>query len=55
VLKFNDLGVKFFGLLKLPPSGNTNFYLFGDPNATDKPKNVGWYAAYNKIPEDTAE
>lgn len=52
VLKLNDIGLKFFGLLKLPPSGNTSFYLFGDPNATDKPKNLGWYAAYNKISED---
>jgi hypothetical protein len=48
VLKLNDIGVKFFGIVKVPPGGNTNFYLFGNPNATEKPKNLGWYAAYNK-------
>ena len=47
LLKLHDIGLQFFGLLKIPPGGNTSFYLFGNPDV-DSPNSLGWYAAYNK-------
>ena len=43
VLRLNNLGLSFLGLLKLPPGANINFFLFGDPSGTGS---LGWYAAY---------
>jgi|GEM_PF-494116 len=42
-LRIDDIGLKIFGIVKLPPSANIQFFLFGDPNATGS---LGWYAAY---------
>jgi hypothetical protein len=46
MLKFDNIALKFF-LIKFPPSGQTNIYLFGDPNNQDN-TTLGWYAAYAK-------
>ena len=37
------IGIKIFGIVKLPPSANIQFFLFGDPNNSGS---LGWYAAY---------
>ena len=50
MLVLNQIALKFLGLLKLPPSGNTAFLLFGDPNATKA--DLGWFAVYNKAKAD---
>jgi hypothetical protein len=52
MLLLNEIAIKFMGLLKLPPSGSTAFYLFGDadPEAGRK-TGLGWYAAYNNEPQ----
>lgn len=42
VLRLNNIGLSFLGLLKLP-SDPINFFLFGDPSGTGS---LGWYAAY---------
>lgn len=42
-LRIDDIGVKIFGIVKLPPSANIQFFLFGDPDNTGS---LGWYAAY---------
>ena len=42
-LRIDDIGIKIFGIVKLPPSANIQFFLFGDPNNTGS---LGWYAAY---------
>lgn len=47
-LLLDDIGVKIFGILKLPPGGSTKFFLFGNPDNTQDQTNLGWYAAYNK-------
>ncbi|HVZ37956.1 MAG TPA: hypothetical protein VHI13_01670 [Candidatus Kapabacteria bacterium] len=47
-LKLNNMGLKFLGIVKLPPGATINFFLFGDPNSTGS---LGWYAAYNKNPK----
>ena len=49
ILKLDDISLKFFGLVKLPPGGSTAFYLFGNPAGGNK--DIGWYAAYNKEPQ----
>lgn len=55
LLNMNDIGLKFLGLLKLPPNGSTAFYLFGNPDAQGDPSELGWYAVYNQdAPEETA-
>lgn len=46
LLMLNSIAIKFLGL-KFPP-GNTNFYLFGDPDADAQPGSLGWYIAYQK-------
>ncbi len=42
-LRIDDIGIKIFGIVKLPPSANIQFFLFGDPNSSGS---LGWYAAY---------
>lgn len=42
-LRINDIAVKIFGIVKLPPSATIQFFLFGDPNNSGS---LGWYAAY---------
>ena len=45
LMLMNDIALKFFGI-KLPPGGNIDFYLFGDPHVDAKPGSLGWYASY---------
>jgi hypothetical protein len=47
LLLMNELALKFFGMLKVPPSGATSFFLFGNPDGTS-PSGLGWYAIYNQ-------
>jgi hypothetical protein len=47
LLLMNEIALKLFGLLKIPPNGATSFFLFGNPAATD-PTGLGWYAIYNQ-------
>lgn len=42
-LRLDDIGIKVFGIVKLPPDATIQFFLFGDPNSTGS---LGWYAAY---------
>lgn len=42
-LRLSNVGLKFLGIVKLPPSATINFFLFGDPGGTGS---LGWYAAY---------
>lgn len=52
MLLLNEIAIKFMGLLKLPPSGSTAFYLFGDADpGSDGKTGLGWYAAYNNEPK----
>ncbi len=44
-LRLNDIGLKFFGIVKLPPGATINFFLFGNPTGSGS---LGWYAAYKK-------
>lgn len=48
MLLFTEIALKFLGLLKIPPNGNTLFYLFGNPQAEGKASALGWYAMYKK-------
>lgn len=48
LLTLSNIALKLLGILKLPPGGNTNFLLFGNPNPGATAKSLGWYAAYNK-------
>ena len=47
VMKINQIALKILSLT-LPPGGDIDFYLFGDPNANADPSSLGWYAAYQK-------
>jgi hypothetical protein len=47
LLVLNQIALKLLGLLKLPPSGNTAFLLFGDPEAIGS-TGLGWFAIYNQ-------
>ncbi len=47
MLKMTQIALKLLGV-KFPPSGNTVFFLFGDPNPGAPQNSLGWYAAYNK-------
>ncbi|WP_110032805.1 hypothetical protein [Hoeflea marina] len=51
LLLINQIALKFFGLLKVPSSGNTAFFLFGDPRAGES-TGLGWFAVYNKAKEE---
>ena len=42
-LRLDDIGIKIFGIVKLPPDATIQFFLFGDPSNTGS---LGWYAAY---------
>jgi len=43
VLRLNNVGLKFLGIVKLPPGATINFFLFGAPKGKGS---LGWYAAY---------
>jgi hypothetical protein len=47
LLVLNEIALKLLGMLKIPPSGNTAFLLFGDPEAADS-AGLGWFAIYNQ-------
>lgn len=48
LLMLTEIALKFMGLLKIPPSGSTLFYLFGNPKSGGKPSGLGWYAMYKQ-------
>jgi len=48
LLMLSEVALKFLGLLKIPPSGSTQFYLFGNPQSSGKPSGLGWYAMYKQ-------
>ena len=50
LLMMTEIALKFLGLLKIPPSGSTSFYLFGNPEPGAGPSGLGWYAQYDKEP-----
>ncbi|HUV97629.1 MAG TPA: hypothetical protein VMV98_09185 [Acidobacteriaceae bacterium] len=54
LLLLNEIALKFLGLLKVPPSGATAFFLFGNPNA-DSSTGLGWYAIYNQEQKKSAK
>jgi hypothetical protein len=51
LLKLKNIQLKFM-VLSIPPSGQTEIIIFGDPHASpdSETKTVGWYAAYAKEP-----
>jgi len=51
LMNLTEIAIKFLGLLKIPPSGSTMFYLFGNPEAGGDPSGLGWYAMYRNQPE----
>jgi hypothetical protein len=48
LLMMTEIALRFLGLLKIPPSGSTLFYLFGNPRSDGKPSGLGWYAMYKR-------
>jgi hypothetical protein len=50
LLMLTDIALRFLGLMKIPPNGNTLFYLFGNPAGASGPSGLGWYAMYQKDP-----
>jgi len=48
MLMLTGIAIKFLGLAKIPPNGNTLFYLFGNPESNGKSSGLGWYAKYSK-------
>ncbi len=48
LLMLDQIALAFLGLLKLPPSGATSFYLFGDPSGGQS--GLAWYAIYANEP-----
>lgn len=48
MLMLTEIALKFLGLLKIPPSGSTLFYLFGNPAGAGDPSGLGWYALYRQ-------
>lgn len=44
-LRLGNMGLKFLGIVKLPPGATINFFLFGRLAGTGS---LGWYAAYNQ-------
>lgn len=48
LLMLTEIALKFLGILKIPPSGSTLFYLFGNPQSEGKPSGLGWYAMYKQ-------
>jgi hypothetical protein len=51
LLMLSEIALKVLGVLKLPPSGSTYFYVFGNPGGGGKPSGLGWYAMYNREPK----
>ncbi|WDD90628.1 hypothetical protein Bsp3421_000492 (plasmid) [Burkholderia sp. FERM BP-3421] len=51
LLMLTEIALRFMGLLKIPPSGSTRFYLFGNPNNEGKASGLGWYAMYQQPQE----
>lgn len=49
MLQLRNMALKILAL-SLPPTGQTNILLFGDPDGKDR-ETLGWYAAYQK-PDD---
>jgi hypothetical protein len=47
MLKMAQIALRFL-VFNFPPSGNTVFFLFGDPQPGAPQNTFGWYAAYNK-------
>lgn len=47
-LIFDDIALKLMGVLTVPPSGSTMFYVFGDDNQKEESRELGWYAVYRK-------
>ncbi len=47
MLRLQTISLGFLSL-SFPPSGRTDFLLFGDPDATGDNKTLGWYAVYDK-------
>ncbi|HEY6329597.1 MAG TPA: hypothetical protein VI756_09670, partial [Blastocatellia bacterium] len=48
LLMMTEIALKFLGIIKIPPSGSTLFYLFGNPQSGGKPSGLGWYAMYKQ-------
>jgi hypothetical protein len=44
MLVMSEIALQFLGILKLPPSGATAFYVFGDTTGNGGP--LGWFALY---------
>ena len=55
MLMLTSIALKFLGLMKIPPNGNTLFYLFGNPQSAGEASGLGWYAKYGKEDEKNAE
>jgi hypothetical protein len=49
LLMLTEIALRFLGLLKIPPSGSSTFFLFGNPAGDGKPSGLGWYAMYNRL------
>jgi hypothetical protein len=49
LLMLTEIALRFLGLLKIPPSGSSTFFLFGNPSGDGKPSGLGWYAMYNRL------
>lgn len=47
ILKLKNVMLKFM-VLSLPPNGQTEIIIFGDPQGTQENNTLGWYAAYAK-------
>ena len=47
VLKLKKIMLKFL-ILSLPPKGQTELIIFGDPQGSLEDRTIGWYAAYAK-------
>jgi hypothetical protein len=53
ILNLNNIALSVL-TLTLPPGGQTNFLLFGDPNGQDN-TTLGWYAGYAKTPKKKSD
>jgi len=53
LLMLTEIALRFLGLLKIPPSGSSTFFLFGNPKSGGKPSGLGWYAMFNRMPKGT--
>jgi hypothetical protein len=49
LLMLTEIALRFLGLLKIPPSGSSTFFLFGNPKNEGKPSGLGWYAMFNQL------